>query len=223
MCRKLIAFDFDGTLVDSYAAFTQAVKEFSETRGLPWDMDKMGAGYIDPSKYDLGWGLSLADQPKMFEALSDFLGSEIIHEERFMPALFDGVVETLEKLNGAYDMVIVTARDRYTLGVVLDHYDLRRFFPAFRSLCCARERGYSIKPAPDALHCLLKDTSHAAEDVVVVGDTSADIRMAHALGAKSIGALWGVHPQAKLADHNPTLMLEKITDLPDGVRGVFSR
>src|SRR5690606_9917315 len=166
MSRKLIAFDFDGTLVESHIGYTQALKEFSEARGLPWDSMKMAKGYVDPWKYDLGWGLPLEQQVPVFEALNEFYFSEMNAANRFMPTLFENVLETLESLTVDYDMVVVTARERKSLHKVMDYYGLSRYFPYVRTKCCAFERGYAIKPAPDALLCVLKDTKHATTDVV---------------------------------------------------------
>jgi phosphoglycolate phosphatase len=222
MSKKLIAFDFDGTIVESHTGFSESLKEFSDARGLTHDSMKMARGYVDPTKYDLGWGVPLEQQQKLLDDVNEFYFAEMVNNGRFMPTLFANVRETLENMKDEHDMVIITARERSSLKFILDHYGLNKFFPFFRSLCCARERGYPIKPAPDALQCVLKDTKHAPQDVVVIGDTSSDIRMANAAGAKSIGVLWGVHPQEMLAEHKPTLMLEDFLGIPQGVRTIFS-
>jgi phosphoglycolate phosphatase len=223
MSKKMVVFDFDGTLVDAHTQFVVGLKHFSEARGLPWDGDKMGAGYTNPAKFDLGWGVPLEQQTALLRELNEFYFGEITNHKRFLPILFDGAREAIQELAKDYDLSIVTARDRKSLQIVLDHYELTPYFPDFRSLCCARDRGYDIKPAPDAMQCLLRDTGHAVEDSVVIGDTIADIAMANNAGAKSIAALWGVHARDRLASEKPTMMLENIRDLPQAVNELFNQ
>src|SRR4051812_6252601 len=112
MTRKMVVFDFDGTLVESHVGFTESLKEFSDARNMPYDGAKMAAGYIDPEKYDLGWQIPLDQQPVILKALQDFYYSEMTSHLRFLPTLFDGAVDALEILSQDYDLSIITARDR---------------------------------------------------------------------------------------------------------------
>ena len=222
MNRKLVVFDFDGTLVDFIHAFSIALAEFSHARNLPHDLAKMSAGYIDPYKYDLGWGLPLDRQKPLHDALMDYILEETIANKRFIPPLFDGAKSVLEELAQSYDFAVVTARDRPTLHAIMDYHQIKNHFQAIRTLCCTRERGYNLKPAPDAIYCLLKDTKHMLDDVIMVGDTTADIDMANAAGVKSIAVAWGLHPRERLAASNPTIMLDSVNDLPAAISKLFN-
>lgn len=222
MTRKLVVFDFDGTLVDFIHAFGIALEEFSTARQMPYDLAKMSAGYIDPYKYDLGWGLPLDQQKPLHDALMDYILEETIQNKRFIPPLFDGAKSVLDELAQSYDFAVVTARDRPTLQAIMDYHQIKSYFPAVRTLCCVHERGYKIKPAPDALHCLLRDTKHKVEDVVVIGDTTADIDMANAAGAKSIAAGWGLHPRERIMQSNPSAWADHVSDLPRLIKDLFN-
>lgn len=219
--RKLIVFDFDGTLVDAHAEYTNALREFSESRNLPWDTDKMALGYTTPGISDLGWGVPIDQQLELFKALNAFYFTEMVEQKRFMPTLFPDTLSVLEELSQDYDLGVITARDRKSLLAIFEHYNLEKYFLGYRSLCCARDRGYAIKPDAGAVYCLLGDTRHHVENIVVVGDTTADIGMANNAGAKSIAALWGVHPPEKLQAADPTVMLRDMRDLPKTIRQMF--
>ena len=222
MTKKLIVFDFDGTLIDSQNHFDTSLIEFSTMKGLEYDTVKMARGYVDPINNDLGWNIPKDQQPALFEEMAEYNVGQLINHGRFMPEFFPDALAILHELSRAYDLALVTARDRQTTQVILKHHNVSHYFPALRTLCCARERGYPIKPAPDSLECLLRDTKHKAEDVVVVGDTTSDIKMAHAAGTYSIAALWGLQPIEYLEAVNPTTMIKRIADLPQTVKEVFS-
>ncbi len=219
---KLLVFDVDGTLIDSHPGYSAALQEFSETRNLPYSDEKMRAGYTNPLQYDLGWGLPLAEQPPVLQDLNDFYSSEMRSTRRFMPTLFPHVIETLEKLTHDYDLAIVTARDRASLFDVFDHYTMSHFFIGYRSLCCAKDRAYPIKPEPDSLLCLLRETGHEVTDTIMFGDTTADLGLANNTGAYSVAVLWGYHDKARLQACSPTLTANSFDELPAKAAQIFS-
>lgn len=222
MSRKLVVFDFDGTLVSSQQGFDDALTEFSVARGMPYDLRKMSTGYVDPSQYDLGWGLQLDQQEAMLTEFCHFVDHELTVNKRFIADLFDDIHDALIELKKQFAFGIVTARSRVPTLAILEHHGLKEFFPTYRTMCCVRERNYRIKPEPDALICLMKEMDYKPEDVVMVGDTTSDILMANAAGVKSIGVLWGAHPEERLLSAKPTLMIHGARQLPDAVHKIFA-
>jgi phosphoglycolate phosphatase len=220
--KKLIVFDFDGTLVESQSHFDEALTEFSNLKSLPYDLKKMSVGYVDPFKNDLGWGIPLAEQPAVFTEFTDYLFKETSENKRFIPDIFDDITEMLDQLQPQFDFGIVTARARDSLLIILEHRQLQKYFKGYRTLCCVREKQYSLKPAPDALLCLLKEMDYQPQDVVMIGDTTSDILMANNAGVKSIAVLWGAHSREKLETANPTLFVENVKDLPQAIEIMFS-
>lgn len=221
--RKLIIFDFDGTLVNSQIVFDVALKDFSESLSMPWDAQKMAVGYVDPNKYDLGWNLSLVEQQAMFDQFCAFMDKRWEENDpSYIPVIFEHTLNVLQELKQSYDLGIITARNRHGLLQILEHYKMLEFFPHYRTHCCAKDRGYPIKPMPDAVHCMVTDTQHSLENIIIVGDTTADIGMANAAGTKSIAVLWGAHPREKLQTEKPTLMLEEMAGLPAAIRQLFA-
>lgn len=219
---KAVIFDCDGTLVESQRHFNDAIVEFSTMRGLPYDVEKVAVNYVDPKNLDMGWGVPLEDQQGLLDDLNTYMNTQMMQHDRFVPTLFDGMPDVLVELKEEYAIGMVTARYRHTLNYLLNKYNLVDTFPHFRSLDCSLERGHKIKPAADSLVCLLSDMRYNAKDVVVIGDTTSDILMASNAGAKSIGVLWGVHSQERLATANPNIMIDQVSDLPKTIRSVFS-
>lgn len=210
--RSLVIFDFDGTLADSQAVLDRALAEFSIARSLSHDPMKMAKGYVDPSKNDLGWGVPLHEQQALLIEYNHFMERMHRENEEFQIPFFNGVKEQLEIVYDRYDVAIVTARRRDSFLVTLQQHDLTHRFPVYRTFCCAEERGYAIKPQPDALFCVLKQTGHKPENVLMIGDTTSDILMANNAGVKSLAVLWGAHGRDRLDPVNPTHYVENISD-----------
>ena len=59
------------------------------------------------------------------------------------------------------------------------------------------------KPHPDLLHAIMKATG--TEDLVMIGDTTYDLEMAHAAGVKAIGVTWGHHSAERLRAWAPVV------------------
>ncbi len=141
MSRKLVVFDFDSTLADTQPQLDIALAEFSTMKGLSHDAKKMAVGYVDPLKYDLGWGVSLEDQPQLLLDLNEYYTQQMIEHQRFMPELYPSIRESIDEMVETYDLGIVTARIRVTLNEILKHSAMNHHFPSVRTFCCARERG----------------------------------------------------------------------------------
>ncbi|HEY1095979.1 MAG TPA: HAD family hydrolase [Alphaproteobacteria bacterium] len=219
--KRALIFDFDGTVVDTFPNYIEALKEFSAVHNLSYDGAQFTVGYVDPDQFDLGWGIPLSQQREMYEIFNKFYNDENTDKQRFLPTPFAGAIDMLRTLANDYDMAIVTTRHRNSLEAILAHYCIADLFVGTRTHQCAEEGGYGLKPAPDAIHDLLKQTKHHVDDIIVIGDTTADVGMANAVGAKSIAVLWGAHPQERLQTHNPTRMIDRMADLPDTVADLF--
>jgi len=220
--RKLVLFDFDGTLFDSQTHFDQALIEFSNLKSLPFDIKKVSVGYVDPLKYDLGWGVSLSEQPALLDDYQKYLYKEFHDNGRFVPSSYDGIKDILDEVSQEYELGIVTARSRASTMDILKRYNFEKYFGSYRTLCCVREKNQQLKPSADALFCLLDEVKIAPGNTVMIGDTTSDILMANNAEVKSIAVLWGAHSREKLETAKPTLFVDKVMDLPQAVEKVFA-
>ena len=65
----------------------------------------------------------------------------------------------------------------------------------------------------------MRETGSAPAETLMVGDTSFDMEMARAAGARAIGVAWGYHPPELLEAAGAELILESFDQLPGCVRG----
>ena len=216
---KLICFDFDGTLCDSWPPFEQAAIRYTEINKLPpLCLETLKTGYGYPNDHDFWEGLSREDQVdhlhKLYRIVDD-PRSEMMGG--IYPVLFDGVLDTLDNLKAqGYTLALVTARPNEPLQVILDHHDLHKYFCGLRTHDDHEKRGERGKPHPDQLLSVIKELNFAPEDAVMVGDTCMDMKMGAAAGVRTIGVTWGNHCIKRLSEGGAVHVVEeKFTDLQD--------
>lgn len=203
MRYRLIAFDWDGTLHDSVAHIAASV------RGAATDI-----GLAAPTEADARHiiGLGLGDAMRhLFPALPEARYPELVerYRHRFLAAdapaaLFDGADEALAQLDArGHLLAVATGKSRAGLDHVLGLTGLRGRFHATR---CADEG--LPKPNPDMLHALMRITGVDASEVLMVGDTTHDLDMAHSAGVDALAVTYGAHPAAALVAAAPCAVVD---------------
>lgn len=196
-----VFFDMDGTLNDSGPGIMNSVR---------WAMRKMGRAepdeetlrkFIGPSlmySFQTFTGLSEAEAEAATAAYREcYRGGEI-----YNMTVYDGIRELLTDLNRAgVRCAVVTSKPTMMTDLVLDRFDLRKFFSAVaspRPEDISNDKSFLIQKALGLLGL-------RPEDAVMVGDTRFDILGAKKAGCDSIGVTYGYGTEAELrecgADH----------------------
>ncbi len=210
---KLVIFDCDGTLVDSQHMIAASMEAAYERCGLTWpgrsrtlsivglSLPQAFAVLAPDEEQDVRDGLADAYRQAFFE-----LRQDPAHHE----PMFDGAHEAIETLAGRDDVVlgIATGKSKRGVRAVLDR---EGFLDVFATVQTADDA--PSKPHPAMVHQAMQETGAAAEDTVVVGDTSFDILMARAAGTAAIGVSWGYHPAQSLSDAGAHVVLDHFNEL----------
>ena len=111
---------------------------------------------------------------------------------------YPGIVELLEDLQ-VHGVKIAVASNKYheaTMKLVL------HFFPGihFAAIFGQREN-VPIKPAPDIVYDILRQTGVCAEQTLYVGDSGVDMLTASNAGIESAGVTWGFRGEDELREH----------------------
>ena len=175
----LVIFDWDGTIQDSIGsivACTQAT------------MEELGEGTPDAAVIRGSIGLGLremidrfapGDTEELFHDIINVYRRLGFEDYRYRHRTFPGVREVLEELrNRGYLMAVATAKSRRGLNSDLSSTGLAEFFHASRTADEAQS-----KPHPQMILDILEELGVAAQDTLVIGDTTHDLRMAHNAGA----------------------------------------
>jgi phosphoglycolate phosphatase len=192
----LVIFDLDGTLVDSVAGICASFNHaLAVTAGLP---------PLPAEQITRMIGLPLTQMfaetlPMSAAALiPDCAASYRAHyDETAIPTtqLFPGVRSTLERLHAAgRTLTVATTKWTFVAEAVVTAVQLRPLFAHVLGGDCVPEH----KPHPALVLKTLALTGFAADEAVVVGDSTYDILMAGAAGVRSVGVTHGVHARDEL-------------------------
>ena len=207
---KLIAFDMDGTLVDSTNIVVSCVNRTLAHYSRP----PLTMAEILPH---FGKGARI-----LLEGVMKTVGLEADLEECFTfydqlyrtnPTLkgvpFEGVEETLKELRKrGIRLVVLSNRPHHQTQLIVGNT-----LPGLLDEVYGERPGIPIKPDPSALKTILEANQCSEEECLYVGDMEIDMLHAQNAGVPGVGCLWGFGGQAqlraahRLIDH-PRALLE---------------
>ena len=204
-------FDGDGTLYDTADLVVHCFQYVAEKyRGLSVSRAVILSEFGLPLRGQLI--KQLGDEVDIDAIHKDFISyqMEIIDED---VRLFPGVWETLNTLKEqGRELAVVTSRKPYSLGRILEHTDIARFFDTLVTPDDTTLHKPDAAPAHLALSRLGRDASSA----VFVGDTQYDILSGDRAGTDTVFVNWS-HMGIETVPVKPTWRIDNMSDLLDKV------
>lgn len=211
---EAVAFDLDGTLVDSVADLAAAMNMVLANYDITPVDEKLVAAWI-------GNGI-----PKLVERALAHCGIDPAvnaHGEqvtRFYDAyhetlghycsLYAGVIDVLEQLHEAgVHMAVVTNKAAPFTQPLLTHLGISHFF---EYVLCGDELPQT-KPEPYPINHLVERWGLKKSQMLMVGDSKNDILAAQRAGVRAVGLTYGYNYDEDIALSNPDWVLERFVDL----------
>ena len=207
--KKLIIFDWDGTLSDSVARIARCIQLAADEHQLPQPS-------FNQAKEIIGLGLNeairqlfpSADEP-MVARFSSSYSAHYRREDNGPSEFFPGVISSLEQLRASgYLLAVATGKSRAGLDRVFAATQLTGFFHASR---CADET--RSKPHPLMLQELLAEQGVEPQNAVMVGDTEFDMEMAVNANMPRIAVSYGAHDRSRLLEYQPLACLDNFSNI----------
>ena len=202
----LYLFDVDGTLTDSAPDITGAVSEVLRRNDLPPQTFEHLRTYIGKHLRELFFDIV----PDCTEAQSDALIAEYrtiyAAREHSQTRVYAGIAEVLAELGGIKSTA--TTKGTPTTRIVLEKFGLIQYFDHVQGT-----DGFPAKPAPDVIHKSLERFQVAAEDVLFIGDSEADMAAGRAAGVKLCAVRWGYGDIEKMARYEPDCWVDHPSQL----------
>lgn len=200
-----VLFDWDGTLLNSYAADSAAYLAMFRAMEVPWGLTELAAHY-SPNWYRV---YRAANIPRGKWDAADKIWRT--HYSKQAPKLLPGARRVLSLLARRHALGLVTSGDRDRV-----HGQLRTFrlWEHFAARVCSGDTRLR-KPHPAPLRLALRHMKLQPAETVYVGDSPEDLEMARRAGARAAIAVLGPFPTEKrLRAAKPDLLLESIEELP---------
>ena len=187
---ELLAFDWDGTILDSAAVITDCIEQTSREMGL-----------TIPERERIRYAIGLGFEAAMTHILPtlDKTNRETfvrLYRQRARTrdgelALFSGAADTIQTLHEqGYTLVVATGKSRAALDRELISSGLDQYFSGSR---CADET--FSKPDPAMLLELMERFGFDSDNTLMIGDTTHDLQMAKNANVAAIGVSYGAHPK----------------------------
>jgi phosphoglycolate phosphatase len=123
--------------------------------------------------------------------------------------LFDGVLDLLDALEAdGWMLAVATGKSDRGLKHCLEVHGIHARFVSLQTA----DR-HPSKPHPSMVDQAMADAGAAPETTIVVGDTSFDMAMAVAAGARGIGAGWGYHDTEELIEAGAVAVADAPSDV----------
>jgi phosphoglycolate phosphatase len=188
---RAVAFDLDGTLVDSAPDIGEALNRALRRVGLPTFEPGQVRGWIgDGPDVLIDRALQALGQPAdtaVRAGMRRDFDSHTFESPLQHGSVYEGIAALLRQLQGRWPMVVVTNKPSALARAVLGAGGL---LPHFSGVYGADEAHWR-KPAPHLLERAAADIGVAPARVLMVGDSAADMGAAVAAGAQTAWAGWG--------------------------------
>jgi phosphoglycolate phosphatase len=213
MKYRLIAFDWDGTIMDSTGLIADCIQRAASDCGLT-PPSTVAAKHII--------GLGIQDSVRhLFPTLTDAEHDAFAMSYRghYLPRdgevlLYSGI-ETLlaEVTHSERFLAVATGKPRRGLERAFANCGLKSFFHYSR---CADEG--QPKPHPEMLETLMRYTGVGPTETLMIGDTTHDLDMAAAAGCAGLGVSYGAHSAEKLRTSPSCAVLHSVEELREWLR-----
>lgn len=200
-----VLFDWDGTLINSYAADSSAYLAMFREMGIPWGLEELAQHY-SPNWYRVYRAAKLP-RARWDDADRAWRAQYAKHS----PRLIAGARQVLTRLGRAHHLGLVTSGDRDRVTQQLREFRLTRLFGA---RVCSGDTPEK-KPHPAPLRLALQKLCLKPSACVYVGDSPEDLEMAKRAGVRAIAVLGPFPTEKRLRAARPDFLLESIRELPE--------
>ena len=203
MKYKLVIFDFDGTLADTFPFFLDVFDILADTHGFR-RLDRQQLDTLrsfDARRMMRHVGLPMWKMPRVAMHFRALMAQ---HSHRI--ALFDGIAAMLQELAGrGVALAVLTSNSEQNVRAILG--------PDNAALIAHYACGVSLFGKRSKLRHLLAKTGTGREQVLCVGDELRDIDAAHGERLDFGAVAWGyTHPEA-LRARQPAHVFSRVEEI----------
>jgi phosphoglycolate phosphatase len=208
MTEKIILFDFDGTIADTYQAIAKITNQLSTEFGYKaLDQEELVLiKNLSSREIVKRSEISIFKLPFLIRRVRAELSKEIAELEPIK-----GIVPVLLELKTqGYILGIVTSNNKENVDIFLVENQLDHLFKYIYS-------GTAIFGKHRVLNQLIREHNIDRADVIYVGDETRDIRSARKSLIAVVAVSWGFNAVVVLQEHQPDYLVAEPSDLLEAI------
>ncbi len=207
---RLVVFDFDGTIADTWRDIAQALNRTLESADIP-------TVHGPDVRFWIGEGVL----PLLERAVpEEWKGPDRLEQlyERFREHYrrlclettepYRGISECLEQLSGEH-LAIASNKPALFLDQILVGLGLKTHF----EVIVAGDTLEIRKPDPAVLEHVARAVGSSIGEVWMVGDSAVDVELGRAFGARTVGCTWGLRGRDELRDAGAEFLIDAPSEL----------
>lgn len=215
--KKLLIFDFDGTLCDTQNAICKVLTQTFQQRAIPIQsthnlMSLIGQGIgltetIQACAPDLS-DTDVQDMVILYRKI--YNGGEGLKHTTLFPNA-ENVLLTLKK--DGHALVLISNKGKVAITNAIQHFSLEPYF----TIVLGEQKDIPKKPSPDIFYQKIEPhfSDIAIDNVFVIGDTVADIGFSKNIKAKAIWASYGYGDKNSCLQHKPEYEISSLANIPN--------
>lgn len=199
-------FDVDGTLLDSAADITGAVREALAAEGVTGLSQRYLESFIGFHLFDLFEQVLPHYSRAQHDAILQNYRRIYLARRHSSTRLYEGVTEMLSRLPGRKSTA--TTKSSETARAILTQFGLISHFEHVQGT-----DGFPSKPEPDVILKSLDIFGVDPAECLLVGDSAPDMEAGRRAGVKTCGVRYGYGNLEEMARHEPDYWIESPLDL----------
>jgi phosphoglycolate phosphatase len=194
--HRLIAFDLDGTLIDSRRDLADSANQLiEELGGQPLTEEQIGGMVGEGAALLVRRALRAAGRVDRAQALERFLQ---IYDARLLnhTRVYDGVAGVIQQIRGRARLTVLTNKPTAPSERILAALGLREAFDEV----VGGDGPYPRKPDPAGLQAMMASANATARDTLLVGDSAIDLETAQRAGVRCCLVSYGFGFRSQLRE-----------------------
>lgn len=214
---KVVALDFDGTTACTVPAIFHAAHKMLGMHGYEIEKEVVykNFGLALPFAFRCFAGDDTIDDATIEQMTAEYNAIYKEEGERLIE-LFDGVVDTLDRLKNAGIKIVIASNN---IRPVLDRLTANLGIAKYIDDIVSVEDVEEVKPAPDIALEIIRRFGVKGEEVLVVGDSTFDMDMGREAGCHLCGVTYGSHSPEMLQEKGARYIIEHFAELEKIVLG----
>ncbi len=192
---KLIIFDFDGVLADSFDTFYPLMRDVMKHVGLSLSPDQYRDFFIGNVHQSIK---ELINNDQKYSVAMEFRNSnydKYYYDKRHRAKLFPGAIKFLKEIGKNYILTIASSGREDNIKNLLEENGVKDLF----SIILAN----SSTTKESMIKEILNKHKSNPKNTVMITDTVGDLKVAKKLGLKTIAVTWGFHSEKILKSEKP--------------------